>query len=148
MVMISDPPAEVDDRAVPGHWEGDLITGEQNKTAIGTLVERSTRYTMLLHLPDGHDAEQVRDAIITAIKDRARGAAVSQALNPAQQVIKIVNEELVTILGGETVIGSGSRIGGNVWLTSSVPAHSVVTPTARLDRQRDEPPDDVLDFTI
>lgn len=69
MVMISDRPAEVDDRAVPGHWEGDLITGEQNKTAIGTLVERSTRYTMLLHLPDGHDAEQVRDAIITAIKD-------------------------------------------------------------------------------
>jgi serine O-acetyltransferase len=53
-----------------------------------------------------------------------------------------------TILGGETVIGSGSRIGGNVWLTSSVPAHSVVTPTARLDRQREEPPDDVLDFTI
>ncbi|MFT4044894.1 MAG: IS30 family transposase [Gordonia sp. (in: high G+C Gram-positive bacteria)] len=69
MVMISDRPAEVEDRAVPGHWEGDLITGEQNKTAIGTLVERSTRYTMLLHLPDGHDAEQVRDAIITAMKD-------------------------------------------------------------------------------
>lgn len=69
MVMISDRPAEVEDRAVPGHWEGDLITGEQNKSAIGTLVERSTRYTMLLHLPDGHDAEQVRDAIITAMKD-------------------------------------------------------------------------------
>ncbi|WP_425580056.1 IS30 family transposase [Tsukamurella spumae] len=69
MVMISDRPAEVEDRAVPGHWEGDLICGEQNKTAIGTLVERSTRYTMLLHLPDGHDAEQVRDAIITAMKD-------------------------------------------------------------------------------
>ena len=69
MVMISDRPAEVDDRAVPGHWEGDLITGEQNKSAIGTLVERDTRYTMLLHLPDGHDAEQVRDALITAIGD-------------------------------------------------------------------------------
>ncbi|MEO6794683.1 MAG: IS30 family transposase [Mycobacterium sp.] len=69
MVMISDRPAEVEDRAVPGHWEGDLITGEQNKTAIGTLVERSTRYTMLLHLPDGHDAESVRDALTATMQD-------------------------------------------------------------------------------
>jgi IS30 family transposase len=69
MIMISDRPAEVADRAVPGHWEGDLITGEQNKTAIGTLVERSTRYTMLLYLPDGHDAEQVRDALIVAMRE-------------------------------------------------------------------------------
>jgi IS30 family transposase len=67
MVMISDRPAEVDDRAVPGHWEGDLITGEKNQTAIGTLVERSTRYTMLVHLPGGHDAESVRDALIATI---------------------------------------------------------------------------------
>jgi IS30 family transposase len=67
MVMISDRPAEVDDRAVPGHWEGDLITGEKNQTAIGTLVERSTRYTMLVHLPGGHDAESVRDALIATM---------------------------------------------------------------------------------
>lgn len=65
--MISDRPAEVDDRAVPGHWEGDLIMGEANKTAIGTLVERSTRYTMLIHLPAGHDADTVRDGLIAAI---------------------------------------------------------------------------------
>lgn len=67
MIMISDRPAEAADRAVPGHWEGDLIMGEGNKSAIGTLVERSTRYTMLVHLPGGHGAETVRDGLIATI---------------------------------------------------------------------------------
>jgi transposase, IS30 family len=67
MIMISDRPAEIEDRAVPGHWEGDLIMGQANKTAIATLVERATRYTMLVHLPDGHDAEAVRDGLIATI---------------------------------------------------------------------------------
>jgi IS30 family transposase len=64
MTMIGDRPAEAVDRVVPGHWEGDLITGEYNGSAIGTLVERTSRFVMLLHLPGAHTADAVRDALI------------------------------------------------------------------------------------
>ncbi len=66
-VMISDRPAEAEDRAVPGHWEGDLVKGKDGLTSVGTLVERSTRFVLLLHLPNGGTAEGVRDAIVAQI---------------------------------------------------------------------------------
>jgi len=68
MTMIDQRPAEAQDRTVPGHWEGDLITGAANGSAIGTLVERVSRFTILLHLASGrHTAEDVRDALVAAM---------------------------------------------------------------------------------
>jgi IS30 family transposase len=69
MVNISERPAEADDRAVPGHWEGDLIIGKDQGSQIGTLVERSTGYVRLLHLPTTRTADVVADAMIAAIKE-------------------------------------------------------------------------------
>ena len=66
MTMIDQRPAEAAGREKPGHWEGDLITGASNRSAIGTLVDRASRYTILLHLPGRHTAEAVRDALIAA----------------------------------------------------------------------------------
>jgi IS30 family transposase len=69
MTMIDQRPEEAADRSAAGHWEGDLITGEDNRSAIGTLVERTSRYTILLYLPGRHTADAVRDAVIDAMKD-------------------------------------------------------------------------------
>jgi IS30 family transposase len=97
MVMIADRPAEIEDRAVPGHWEGDLITGAGNASAIGTLVERSTGFLMLLHLPERHGAIEVRDQMITAI---GRMPALIRKTVTWDQGIEMAKHKEITIATG------------------------------------------------
>ena len=94
MVMIADRPPEVTDRAVPGHWEGDLIVGKHNASAIGTLVERVTGFTMLLHLPERHGAVEVQQAMIAAM------AQLSEQLRRSvtwDQGIEMANHATITL---------------------------------------------------
>ena len=95
--MISERPASVEDRAVPGHWEGDLIIGAKGQSAVGTLVERSTRYTMLLHLPNGHTAVEVQDAIIGKLADLPHSLRLSLTWDQGSKLAQ--HREIASELG-------------------------------------------------
>ena len=91
MINISERPAEVEDRAVPGHWEGDLIIGKNSKSAVGTLVERSTRYVMLLHLPDGSRAAQVDEAMRRAVRTLPEDLFRTVTWDQGREMVRHVN---------------------------------------------------------
>jgi IS30 family transposase len=97
MVNISQRPAEVADRAVPGHWESDLIIGKDSGSAIGTLVERTTRFVMLLHLPDRHGALEVQEAMLKAI---AQMPAELRRSITHDQGTEMANHRQITIASG------------------------------------------------
>ena len=97
MTMVSQRPAPAADRSQAGHWEGDLITGASNRSAIGTLVDRASRYTILLHLPGRHTAEAVRDALITVMS--ALPPQLRQSLTWDQGKEMALHAEITATLG-------------------------------------------------
>ena len=97
-VHISQRPAEAKDRAVPGHWEGDLLMGARNQSQVGMLTERTTRYTMLFALPDNHEAATVRDALTKVVKALPRELRRSLAWDNGTEMSQHVAFTLATDL--------------------------------------------------
>jgi transposase, IS30 family len=96
MVMISDRPAEVEDRAVPGHWEGDLIIGSANGSAVGTLVERTSRLALLLHLKHGRTAISVETAMRKAIRSLPEELVKSITWDQGREMVNHANFTIAT----------------------------------------------------
>ena len=86
MVMLSERPAEANSRMVVGHWEGDLIIGKDGKSAVGTIVERTTRFLILFHLADGRDARRIDDALRGAVATLPAGAFRSIAWDQGREM--------------------------------------------------------------
>jgi transposase, IS30 family len=96
MVMLADRPAEAEDRAVPGHWEGDLILGQGSRSAVGTLVERTSRFVMLLDLKGEHSAAAVEVAMRKAISGLPKELWLSITWDQGAEMAKHANFTLAT----------------------------------------------------
>jgi IS30 family transposase len=97
MTMICERPSEVADRSVPGHWEGDLIMGRGNRSAIGTLVERTTRFVKFVHLPGGHSGEEMKDAVVKTMSSVP--AHLARSLTWDQGSEMACHDELTVVTG-------------------------------------------------
>jgi len=140
MVMISERPPEVEDRAVPGHWEGDLIMGAYNRSAVGTLVERQTLFVMLLHLPNSHNAVEVRKAmaekIVTLPEALRRSVTWDQGREMAQPLEFSVETDVQVYFcdpHSPWQRGSNENTNGLLHLSSrTISESSVISPTGSL----------------
>ncbi len=97
-VSIDARPAEIQIRDVPGHWEGDLIVGRHNQSAIGTLVERCSRYTRLIHLPASHDADELHDAITPVLLSLPKQLRVTLTWDQGGEMAR--HAEIAKLLSG------------------------------------------------
>ena len=91
-------PAEIEVRSHPGHWEGDLIVGRSNQSAIGTLVERHSRYTRLVHLPDGHDADELYEALSEVLLSLPGEVRISLTWDQGSEMAR--HAEIAELLAG------------------------------------------------
>ena len=149
--MISERPASVEDRAPPGHWEGDLIIGATGQSAVGTLVERSTRYTLLLYLPNGHTAVEGQDAIIDKLADVPHSLRLSLTWDQGSELAQ--HRKIASELGLEVYCCDphspwrrGTNENTNGLLRQYMPKGAVLSlltgadPGAIADQRGDRPP--------
>jgi IS30 family transposase len=158
-VMITERPPEANDRAVPGHWEGDLILG-LDSSAIGTLVERSTRFTMLLHLPRmtafgqprvkngpalaGHGADAVRDAIASSVvtlpKQLRRSLTWDQGAEMAQHVQLRIKQDYQSTSATRTARGSAAPMRTPMVSCASTSPRAPTYPGTPMTNSKRSPP--------